>query len=71
MAFPLNKNPRHIERRAPGRDTCDILKQLVEKYPELRVGQIIVIATRTLDVFNMENEEMSRLLNEFLWSQKR
>ncbi|MCB7129199.1 MAG: hypothetical protein J3T61_06660 [Candidatus Brocadiales bacterium] len=46
---------------------CDILKQCVEKHPELRVGQIIVAATKTIDVFNMPNEELARKLNEYLW----
>ena len=60
MAFPDRPS-------RDGLDVCDILKQCVEKYPELRVGQIIVAATKTIDVFNMPNEELARKLNEYLW----
>jgi hypothetical protein len=48
-------------------DVCAILKQCVEKHPELRVGQIIVAATKTIDVFHMPDEELARKLNEYLW----
>ncbi len=59
----------HPNRSVSGQSACDILKQCVDKYPELRVGQIIVVATTTIDVFNMENEELARKLNEFLWKE--
>jgi len=53
-----------------GRDACDVLKQLVRKHPELRVGQLLVVATKTIDIFNVENEELTRKLNEYLWKEK-
>lgn len=50
-----------------GRNAVTILLQLVEKFPEFRVGQLLVVATNTIDIFNMENEELARRLNVLLW----
>lgn len=40
------------------------------KYPELRVGQILVVATETIDHFNIENEELAKKLNTLLWKER-
>jgi len=53
-----------------GRDAVDILHDCVSKYPELRVGQILIVATGTIDHFNLENDVLARKLNEFLWGRK-
>lgn len=55
------------DRTASGRDAVGILLQLVDKHPELRIGQILVVATNTIDIFNMENEVLATRLNYFLW----
>ncbi|MEE8538560.1 MAG: hypothetical protein V3S54_02000 [Woeseiaceae bacterium] len=57
----------HPDRAVSGRDVCEVLEQVVMKYPELRVGQILVVATKTIDHFNIENEELAKKLNVLLW----
>lgn len=60
----------HPNHSKSGRDAVEILLQLIEKHPELRVGQILVVATKTIDIFNVENVELATKLNEFLWEEE-
>lgn len=53
-----------------GRAAVEVLQQLIEKHPELRVGQILVVATKTIDIFNVSNEELSVKLNKYLWGEE-
>ena len=58
------------DRSVSGSDSVNILLQLVEKVHELRVGQILVVATKTLEIFNKENEELSIKLKKLLWGEE-
>ena len=59
-----------VDLTVSGRDAAAILVQLIEKHPELRVGQILVVATKTIDIFNLGNEELAVKLNEYLWGEE-
>lgn len=44
------------------------LEMLIERYPNLRLGQIIENATMGHDLFNIEDDELGRCLNQLFIS---
>jgi len=43
-----------------------VLETLAERYPNLRLGQILMNATAGRDLFNIEDDELALALNQ-LW----
>jgi hypothetical protein len=53
-----------VDKRALRENTVQTLGLLAERYPNLRIGQIIGNALGGLDYYYVEDEELARALNQ-------
>jgi hypothetical protein len=63
MELEQKLRPRDPERIDP---LIDALRRLWKRYPDLRLGQLVICATDPSDLFNIEDELMLQKLNEML-----
>ena len=57
-----------VDNRALRQNTVGTLALLVERYPNLRIGQIIANTSAGPELFYMKDEELARGLNQLFVS---
>ena len=62
MGLEQELQPRDPQRIDP---LIDALRRLWKRYPDMRLGQLLVCAAETSDPFNMEDDVMLQKINEF------
>ena len=60
-----------VKMRDPNRieETLEELKYYWRLYPDMRLGQLLVCITEGKDIFNIEDEELLKMLKD--WNNKR
>jgi len=63
-------NDYDLKHRSPEvrAQTIRALETMIERYPNLRLGQILSNATMGHDLFNIEDDELGRCLNQLFIS---